>query len=102
MPTLGKYLPAFSDWKGAMVGFSGSADFVAGNIGVTSNYMVWGMGLSAAPEAVSIPYMKGLKGRGSMNLGVTSWIGSPFKVGNLSSSGAGKRYMNTMQYQGGY
>lgn len=36
--------------------------------------MVWGMGLNAAPEAVSIPYMKGIKGGGRMNPGVNSWI----------------------------
>ena len=99
-PTSGKYLPTFSDWKGAMVGFSGSFDFVSANIGLTSSYKVWGLGLSAAPESLSI--MKESRGGGNMNIGVTSWIGGPFKVGGLNAPGASQRYMSTMQFQGGY
>jgi hypothetical protein len=101
-PISNKYLPTFSDWKGAMVGFSGSADFIAGNVGFTSAYFVWGLGLSAAPESLTIPAMRGVNGGGSMNVGVTSWVGAPFQVGNLNLPGASQRYINTMQYQGGY
>ncbi|MGY4538122.1 RHS repeat-associated protein [Mucilaginibacter sp. UYNi724] len=101
-PMSNKYLPTFSDWKGAMVGFSGSADFISGNVGFTSAYFVWGLGLSASPESLTIPAMNGVNGSGSMNLGATSWVGAPFQVGNLNLPGADRRYINTMQYQGGY
>lgn len=101
-PISNKHLPTFSDWQGAMVGFSGSFDFVSGNVGFTSAYLVWGLGLSAAPEAISFPFMKESKTGSSMNVGVTSWIGAPYQVGNLNLPGASNRYINTMKYQGGY
>ena len=85
-----------------MVGFSGSVDFISGNVGFTSAYFVWGLGVSAAPESLTILVMKGVNGGGSMNLGVTSWVGAPFQVGNLNLPGANQRYLNTMQYQGVY
>ena len=85
-----------------MVGFSGSFDFIAANIGFTSTYVVTGLGLSYAPESLSFPLLKGEKGGGSMNVGVTTFIGAPYKVGILNLPGAGQRYINTMQYQGGY
>jgi len=85
-----------------MVEFSGSADFFAGNIGFTSAYFVWGFGLSGAPESLNIPAMRGVNGGGSMNLGVTSWVGAPFQVKNLNLPGASQHYINSMQNQGGY
>lgn len=101
-PSSDNYLPTFSDWKGAMVGFSASFDFISGNIGFTSAYMAWGLGLSAAPESISFPFMKDMRGSGTANLGVTSWIGAPFQIENLNLPGASQRYIKTMQYQGGY
>lgn len=94
------YLPTFSDWKGAMVGFSGSIDFISGNVGASSSYYVFGLGLSYAPGSFS--YMQETKGGGSMNVGVTVFTSDPFKVGDLNLPGADQRYINTMQYQGGY
>ncbi len=60
-PVKDSYLPTFSDWQGAMVGFSGSYDFISANTGFTSTYWAVGAGLSVAPESLSFPVMSDTK-----------------------------------------
>gem|GEM_PF-3238906 len=95
--TNSKNLPTFSDWNGLATGVSGSFDFVALGGGLGSNYAVWSLGLSAAPE--SLNFMKESQGGGALAVGYTTWIGPAYQ---LPSGGATQRYINTMQYQGGY
>ncbi|MBB6237001.1 hypothetical protein HDC90_001618 [Pedobacter sp. AK013] len=93
----GKRLPTFSDWNGLAQGISGSFDFIALGGGLGSNYSVGSLGFSLAPE--SLNFMKESRGTSNLNVGVTSWLGPAYRIPN---DGASQRYINTMEYQGGY
>lgn len=92
-----KNLPVFSDWNGISKGISGSFDFVALGGGLGSNYALWSLGASLAPE--SLNFTNGSNNGGALNVGSTSWIGAPYR---LPGGGASQRYINTMTYMGGY
>lgn len=92
-----KNLSTFSDWNGLSKGISGSFDFITLGGGLGSNYALWSIGISLAPE--SLNFMKESRGSGALNVGVTTWIGTYYRIPN---DGATQRYINTMKYQGGY
>lgn len=95
--TFSANLPTFSDWNGFSKGVSGSFGYIAFGGGLGSNYTVRSLGLSLAPE--SLNFMKESRGSGALNVGVTFWMGSPYRI---PGQGSTERYINTMKFQGGY
>ena len=95
-----KNLPAFSDWNGLAKGVSGSVDFVALGAGLGSNYAVWSLGVSLAPESLNFMKDSKLNGRQvthTLNVGVTTWLGPAYM---LSGDRATDRYINRIKTGG--